>query len=441
MTTPATARCPFSEASGTEISPSGALSSPADSVNLSRAGSVPEATDYASATAAPAAEWFDPVEAAADPYSAYERLRREAPVAWVPAVRKFLITTFDLCHEVEQDQGLFSANVAGSTMNRALGAQPMLRKDDPEHAADRTAVNPVMRPRNLNDVWAPVFERNARTYLDRLDDVGPEEADLNRDYAAPVAAQNLVDLLGLPEVEVEQMRRWSHNFIAGIGNVLDDPQIWARCDDSQTEIDALLDELLPFYQRHPNTSMTSALANSGLALPAVASNVKLTISGGMNEPQHMITNMVYSLDRNPGQRSQVLADPDLFPAVFDETVRHLSPIGMYPRETTRDTTLGDVKLPAGSALGLVVGSANRDEEKFGEDAHLFRIDRPKQAHLGFGAGVHLCAGHWAAKISIGKIAVPLLYERFPDLRLDERRPEAWNGWVFRGLTSLPVTWN
>ncbi|WP_240691873.1 cytochrome P450 [Arthrobacter sp. CAU 1506] len=393
------------------------------------------------APVAPVADWVNPSELMVDPYPTYERLRSESPVAWVPALNKFLVTSYAGCHAVELDQEIFSANVSGATMNRALGAQPMLRKDDPEHAADRAAINPVLRPKNIKEAWAPVFERNARTYLDVLEGKGPDQADLNRDYAAPVASQNLIDLLGLKDVTVEHMRRWSHDFIAGAGNVLDDQAIWARCAASRAELDAILDELIPFYQQHPNASMTSALANSGLPFDNVAANVKLTISGGMNEPQHMVTNIVWALSRHAEQRHTVLNDDSLWPAVFDETVRWLSPIGMYPRETTRATTLGGVSLPAGAGLGVVVGSANRDVNHFGPTAGEFNIFRPKTAHLAFGSGVHLCAGHWAAKTSIGQIAVPLAYQRFPGLRTDNRRPETWDGWVFRGITSLPVTWN
>lgn len=390
---------------------------------------------------APVVDWVDPAQIVADPYSVYERLRAEAPVAWVPVLNKYLVTTYAECHQVEMDQEIFSANVSGSTMNRALGAQPMLRKDDPEHASDRKAINPTLRPKNIKETWAPVFERNARHYLEVLEGSGHEAADLNRDFAAPVASQNLIDLLGLREVAVEDMRRWSHAFIAGSGNVLDDPAIWARCEAAQTEVDALLADLIPHYQDHPDASMTSALANSGLPVADVAANVKLTIAGGMNEPQHMITNMVWALDGHPEQREQVLADPGLWSAVFDEAVRWLSPIGMYPRETTRSTVLGGVQLPAGAPLGVVVGSANRDQSHFGEDPDVFNIFRAKQAHLAFGSGVHLCAGHWAARTSIGQIAVPLLYQRFPTLRVDTGRTTTWDGWVFRGLTALPVTWD
>lgn len=394
----------------------------------------------ASGSTAPVVDWIDPAELMADPYPSYERLRAEAPVAWVPALNKYLVTSYAACHAVEQDQEVFSANVSGATMNRALGARPMLRKDDPEHGADRQAVNPTLRPKNIKETWAPVFERNARTYLEALAAKGPDQADLNRDYAAPVASQNLIDLLGLKDVAVEDMRRWSHAFIAGTGNLLDDPGIWARCDAAQAELDALLAELIPHYRRHPDGSITSALANSGLPYDNVASNVKLTISGGMNEPQHMVTNIVWALSRNPETRAKVLAAPELWPAVFDEAVRWLSPIGMYPRETTRPVVLGGVELPAGAPLGVVVGAANRDAARF-DNAEAFDIFRPRQAHLGFGSGVHLCAGHWAAKTSIGQLAVPLAYARFPGLRSDERRTESWDGWVFRGLTSLPVTWD
>jgi cytochrome P450 len=182
------------------------------------------------------------------------------------------------------------------------------------------------------------------------------------------------------------------------------------------------------------------LIHAGLPLSDVAANVKLTISGGMNEPQHVVTNAVWALSRHPDQRDRVLADPALWPAVFDETVRWLAPIGMYPRETTRPVELQGVPLPAGATLGVVVAAANRDETVF-ERAESYDIARPRRPHFGFGSGTHLCAGHWAARISIGEIAVPLLYAELPGLRTDPRRAEEWHGWVFRGLTALPVTWH
>ncbi|MHC1558605.1 cytochrome P450 [Actinomycetospora sp. C-140] len=391
---------------------------------------------------APTADWVDPPAMLRDPYETYARLRALGPVVLVPAMGRHLVTGSAACRAVEADQATYSADVSGggATMARALGAKPMLRKDDPEHAVERAPVNAGLRAKSVRAAWAPRFEHNARIQLDVLRGQGPEHAELNRDYAAPVAARNLVDLLGLPEATPEEMERWSHAFIAGIGNLHDDPDLWARCDDAQREVDDHLDALLPHLRRHPDASMTSALVNDGLAEPAVRANVKLTISGGMNEPQHMITNMVWALSRHPEQRDRVLADPSLWPVVFDEALRWLSPIGMYPRETTRATVLDGVALPGGAILGVVIGAANRDPAAF-DHPERFDITRTRRAHLGFGSGVHLCVGHWAARIAIGEIAVPRLYEALPGLRTDTRRDEAWFGWVFRGLTDLPVTWD
>jgi cytochrome P450 len=389
----------------------------------------------------PVAEWVEPAEMLADPYPTYRRLLDESPMAWVPALNRYLATSAAACRAIEEDQRTYTANVSGGSalMARALGARPMLRKDDPEHAAERRPINPTLRPKMLRGRWAPVFERNARTQLAVLRERGPDDADLNRDYAGPVAAQNLIDLLGLTGAGVDDMQRWSHAFIAGTGNLHDDPDIWRRCDEARREVDALLDELIPHYRAHPDDTITSALVHAGLPLGDVAANVKLTISGGMNEPQHVVTNAVWALSRHPGQRDRVLADPSLWPAVFDETVRWLSPIGMYPRETTRPVVLQEVPLPAGAPIGVVVAAANRDATAF-ERPDAFDIARPRRPHLGFGSGTHLCAGHWAARISIGEIAVPLLYAQLPGLRTDPHRAEEWHGWVFRGLTTLPVTW-
>jgi cytochrome P450 len=357
-------------------------------------------------------------------------------------MNRYLATGFEACRIIEADQKTFSAGGerSSATMARALGGVPMLRKDDPDHAAERRPVNSPMRPRQIRDAWVPMFEENARTYLARMIDLGPDEADLNRDYAAPLAAKNLVDMLGFAGVDTDDMTRWSHAFIAGIGNIHDDSDIWARCDAAQSEVDAILHDLIPATRRNPSQSLISALANAGLSDHAVRANVKLTISGGMNEPQHMVTNIVWALSAHPEQRDVILSDPSRWPAVFDETVRWLSPIGMYPRQTTHATVLEGIELPEGVIIGVVVGAANRDPVAF-DRPNVYDIAREKRPHLGFGSGVHLCAGHWAARISIGEIAVPMLYDTLAGLRTDERRSENWAGWVFRGLTSLPVTWD
>ena len=47
----------------------------------------------------------------------------------------------------------------------------------------------------------------------------------------------------------------------------------------------------------------------------------------------------------------------------------------------------------------------------------------------------------AMRQTVGRIVVPMLFERLPNLRLrDDARPLV-RGWVFRGPISLPVRWD
>jgi len=389
---------------------------------------------------APVVDWFDQKRMLDDPYPDYTRMRELGPVVHVPAIRRYLLTTHASVVGAEQKPESFTAHASRPTMVRALGARPMLRKDDPDHAAERSAINPTLRPKTVTEVWSPRFRENVEKWLDHLIAIGPEEADLNRDFAAPVASQNLIDLLGFPEdVRVEDMHRWSTDYIAGIGNVLDDPDIWTRCDASQAEANAILDDLLPHLASEPDRSITSHLLQVGLPNEVVRANVHLTISGGLNEPQHMITNMVWALATHLEQLDAVRNGEVTWGDAFEETVRYVSPIGMLPRETTRDLEWHGSRLPAGSDVGLLLASANRDAAVFA-DPDIYDIRRSSRGHLGFGNGAHLCAGRWAAKSAIGEVALPILFERLPGLRIDTRRPTMWNGWVFRGITTFPVTW-
>jgi len=391
----------------------------------------------------PVADWLDPGAMMQDPYPTYERLRRMGPVVFAPPIGRYLLTTHEAVSLAERMPEVFSSySETNLTMMRALGYRPMLRKDDPEHAIERSSINSTLRPRGIGETWEPRFRVNVDRWLRRLREVGPNEADLNRDFAAPVASQNLIDMLGFPaDVTVDQMHRWSTDFIAGIGNILDDQEIWQRCDESSLEVANVLDDLLPHLRRNPNSSLTSHLLEAGLSEQQVRANVHLTISGGMNEPQHVITASVWALGAHRPQLERVLGLPDAdWGAVFEEVVRWVSPIGMLPRETTKAFELFGVEIPERANVGLLLASANRDAELF-DRADEFDVRRNARGHLGFGSGTHMCAGRWAAKAAVGEIAVPELYRQLPSLRVDESRHVGWDGWVFRGLTSLPVTWD
>jgi cytochrome P450 len=126
----------------------------------------------------------------------------------------------------------------------------------------------------------------------------------------------------------------------------------------------------------------------------------------------------------------------LLPAVVEEGLRWVSPIGTQTRQAAAGTELAGVQLPRGAAVGSLVSSANRDETKFA-DPDRFDIFRPRQVNIAFGTGRHFCAGHAFSRALI-KIAIGELLQRFPRLALDPQRPPDFRGWEFRAPRRLDV---
>lgn len=389
------------------------------------------------ATEAPVADWVTIQDLFRDPYPIYRRLHDESPVHWVPAINRYLVTSYAACHTVEQDALRFTADETDSLMKRSMG-HSMLRKDDPEHKVDRDSYGSTLRPNTIKNHWNQIFVANNEKYLGEFKAKGPG-ADLVWDFAAPYAAENLRLICGFHNSSQEDLQRWSQTLIDGTGNYADDPEVWAASAASSAEVDTAIDEILPYLKQNPDHSLLSGLASMPIPLDAIRANLKMTIGGGLNEPRDVLATTVWALLKNPLQLKRVLAERQLFSTAFEESIRWVAPIGMYPRQVTQETELDGVRLPAGARLGVVIGAANRDPRVF-ENPDTFDIFRPKRPHLGFGGGTHFCAGTWVARSSVASIALPRVFDSLPRLRLDPDNPPVDAGWVFRGMTRMPVLW-
>lgn len=374
-----------------------------------------------------------------DPYPVYEHLREHQPVAWVPAANRYFITRQQDIIDVERNTAVFTNNQTSTVAERAMG-EVIMRKDGDEHLRQRIVLEAPLKPRTIKEHWAPLFEKNAETVLGTFKDAG--SADLVSDLSSPLAAMNLASFLGLQGIEGPKLVEWCDAIIAGSSNYADDPEVWERCDRATAEIDAALAESMKFLRDHPDPSVVSSMmhAKDPLTLEQIKGNIKVLIGGGINEPRDALSVGTYGLLTNPSQRADVMADPALWKKVFEEAVRWVAPIGMYPRQVAAPIEIAGVQLSPGDDVGLVVASGNRDGQVY-ERPDVFDIHRSPAHHVAFGAGPHFCAGAWVARASIGQAAYPRLFGSLRNLRLDETREVRFGGWVFRGLLSLPVVWD
>ncbi len=373
-----------------------------------------------------------------DPYPIYAALRREPP-CYVPAAGRYLVTRYADIVALERDPQVFSAAEQNSLMIRVMG-HTMLRKDGETHRRERVACEPSLKPALIKSHWLPAFHRIVDDLLDALAPEG--EADLFDRFAAPCAAQALGLLLGLPEVPQAHLREWSQAMMDATGNYGDDPEIWRRSEAAAAGLDDAVNAAIQRRKSAPDHSLISSMLHAAdpLSREEIGANVKVIIGGGLNEPRDAIATAAYALLAHPDQRARVEGEPALWKAVFEETVRWISPIGMYPRQTTRAVELGGMLLPEGARIGVVLASGNRDERMF-ERADEFDIFRPKKPHIAFGGGPHFCLGAWAARALVGEVALPKLFARFNNLRLSEHEATRFGGWVFRGPLNLPCRWD
>ena len=393
-------------------------------------------------TAAPAGPIVDvdPATLDADPYPTYAELRRDAPVAFVPALGLHLVTRHEDVDAIARDPELFSSQPGGAATpgDRVVGAT-LMQKDGEAHRRDRRALDAPLKPRIVHGHWSSVFETNTNALLDALAD--RDSADLLAEFARPLAASNLLAYLGFEGVSVDELIEWCHGIIIAAGNYADDPDVWARGFAAREAVIAAVDAAVERVRASPDDSVISAMVHAETlrTREQMYSDVMITIGGGLNEPSHALATTTYGLLTNPDQREDVAANPGLVKNAVEEALRWVSPIGMMPRRVTRPVEIAGVQLQTGHEVGLVVASANRDE-RVHPNADVFDLHRTDLSHIAFGKGPHFCAGAPMARAQVG-IALPALLDRLKGLRLDPDQEVPWSGFIFRGPASLRVRWD
>jgi len=198
--------------------------------------------------------------------------------------------------------------------------------------------------------------------------------------------------------------------------------------------------MLPVLRKTPDQSLLSVMAASEMPMESVRANIKLTISGGQNEPRDAIAGTVWALLAHPDQLEMAKSGAVPWLQTFEEYARWISPIGMSPRRVAKPWKIRDIEFQVGDRIFLMFGSANRDENHF---AHSDRFDirRDVAKSVAFGAGPHFCAGAWVTRAMVADVALPAIFSRFANLRIEDSQQVRISGWAFRGLLNLPLSWD
>ncbi len=375
-----------------------------------------------------------------DPYPIYKRLRAEAPVLRVSSVGRTLLTKAADTKWVKDNPEIFSSDDPNTPMERAFGIKTLMRRDGPDHLRLRNAMTPSFSAKNIKDVWIPAYTKVVEEYVSRLP--RGETVDLFPALAGPVAARCLAVLLGLNEASDSDMQMWSDTLIKGAGNFGLKPEIFEVCDRENIRMDACINAAAESLKGTDDQSALAVMINADdpIEHEQIISNLKIAIGGGINEPRDAALTAVYGLLTNPDQLEAVKNDEKLWVTAFEEAVRWVAPIQASSRRVTQDTEIRGFRIPEGDVVMTIQASSNHDEEIY-ENGHLYDIMRPKQPHQAFGNGPHFCLGTHVARRMVGQILLPVLFDRFPDMRLTDPKDTIFSGFGFRGPITLPVILN
>lgn len=373
----------------------------------------------------------------ADPYPDLARMRGHMPICQVPQLGATLLTRHAAIFVNEKKTDIFSSWQPGGLMTTLMG-ENLMRKDGAAHQAERRAIFPAVSPRTVKDVWLAQFRADADRLLAALAPRG--RADLLNEFAMLLSGDALRAITGLTNMAPEEMNRVSQGMIDGCANYTGDPAVEANCHDCTASIDRHIDAMLPQLTAAPDHSLLSAQLAAGLDEAQIRANIKLAISGGQNEPRDAIAGAIWALLTHPQELAKVLAGDATWLQAFEEYARWISPIGMSPRRVAQAYELDGVRFEPEDRVFLMFSSGNRDEDVF-EHADRFVVTRNTATSLAFGAGPHFCAGAWASRALIAEVALPAVFARLHNLRIDDPQAVRFGGWAFRGPLNLPCVWD
>lgn len=325
-----------------------------------------------------------------DPWETYAELRSLGPVVWLERVGLHALTRYDVVRSALQDWRTFSSarGVMITDEMNARAGNGVIMSDPPDHDRRRKILNKQLVPRRLAEREAFVVER-AHQIVEQVVSRGTIEAV--HDLGAAVSVAVVGDLVGLPDEGRDQLVQWAY----------DGFNLWGPADEryerAKPGFRALLDysEQVAIPGRLTPDGWGAEIYGAGEADDVRPDERPGIIFGylhaGMDTTVSSVSSALLLFGQHSDAWEAVRADRSLLAGAVNEAIRLYSPVQRYTRVTTAPTSIGGVDIPADSRVLILIGSANRDGHRF-VDPDRFDITRPPTEHIGFGFGVHHCAG-------------------------------------------------
>ena len=387
--------------------------------------------------------YYDPwdVEIDLDPYPTFKRLREESPVYYNERHDFWGLSRYaDIDAALREPNKLSSAKGDILEVVKADPVMPpgvFINEDPPLHTIHRALVSRAFTPKRIREI-----EDKVRTFciacLDPI--VGSDRFDFVQDLGAELPMRTIGMLVGIPDSDQPSVRAHAHAVLRNEpgkplpvkkdhyfdGNMFSDYLAWRTKNPS----DDLITELLN-VEFEDETGTTRHLSTEELLI-----FLAVVAGAGVETTGRLFGWMGKVLGENPDQLADLAENPSLVPNAIEELLRYEPPGPHVARWVAEDVEFHGQSIPKGSALLLMLASANRDERHF-DDPDRFDIHRRPGGLLTFGRGAHFCLGAPLARLE-GRVALEEVLNRFPTWEVDIDNACRSKTSTVRGWDSMPT---
>lgn len=392
---------------------------------------------------------YDPLDPVVkqEPYPYYARMRRDAPVQWLPSLQAWGVFGYDDVDALLKDGRTYSSTRFWPALlgefDPVPEVPPMISMDPPDHMHLRKLANKAFVPSRVNKLR----ERTYQVAEELIDDIiarhGPAgEIDWVWDFTSLYPVTVIAEVLGVPTARRAEFKVWVDDILSAANRAAYGPDKLAKIEDSSRKTRAFFEALYDERAENPGDDLISSFISAEVAgeklsrLEVIQMGLLLLI-GGVETTTNLLGATLVELHRHPETYARVRADPELIPALIEEVLRYNPPVQMIFRHTTEETELSGVTIPKDALVMPLLASANRDESKF-PDPETFDIDRQIEVPLmSFGQGPHFCLGNYLARME-ARSALELVFRRFAVLEPLSHEVEWLDSYFARGPHHLKV---
>jgi len=386
----------------------------------------------------------------ANPFPLYRRLQDEDPAHWSHDLKAWVLTRYEdvkrVCLDATMSSDRLRPFFAALPATEAQQMAALMRtltlwmvfRDPPEHTRLRRLASRVFHVRSIHAL-RPNVEAMSAWLLERIGE--REELDFIAEFAGPLPALVIMDMLGVPREELARLKRLSDEMALFIGSARDAAAKYARAEAATHEMVALFRDLIALRRRAPRADLLSELVHleddgDRLSDDELVATCVLLLFAGHETTTHHIANGLAAMLRFPAQAERLRRNPALAAAAVEELLRYDGPIGAQVRIVREPQGFHGREFQPGERVFLMLNAANRDPRAYHEPDRL-DFERRGPAHLTFGYGAHICLGFPLARLE-GQIALPAVLARWRDIEPASDAVEWLDSMVLRGMKAFPI---